>query len=256
MKEGNFSGIIEKTKSFLAPTTVVEKLINEKWFENMPKADVAIILGSVNKKSRLTIDCKIRTMAAEWLLHKEKVEQIITTGGKWPGAGDDKSSSAELEKEYLIKRLGVREEYIIEEPGKSSTSTIENFEKILDVLKGKRSVMIVSNGYHLFRAESDLIRILKENEMEYIQVRSMPAELILLIKLKTMLPRDDKIRVNQKLNKIIEHYDITKKAIDEHFWKALKRLVLETGGLFLNEYARRRAEQRKKTGRPSLLGGE
>ena len=240
MKERN---LIEKYEAVFSPTKAVEGLTHEQWLEKIPEVDAVIVLGSgLTSESKLNLHGKMRTIAAYELYRLGKAKRIIVTGGVPIGEGYDRSM-AEAEDKYLSDNFDVPEKDIIKEPGESSESTIENFENILDVLKGQniKTAIIVSNGYHIPRAEALFKKISSQRGLS-IGVIGIPAEEILLER-------------SPHYRKLVEHYDITEKGL-EHPDKVIKYVEKEGIGLFLahvdrnDVLARKRAEKRNKANKP------
>lgn len=240
-------GIIEKYEAVFSPTKAVEGLTREQWLEKIPQVDAVIVLGSglkslPDEKDKLNLHGKMRTIAAYELYRLGKAREIIVTGGVPIGKGYDRSM-ADAEEEYLVDILEARPDDVIKEPGESSESTIENFENIVPVLKSKniKTAIIVSNGYHIPRAEALFKKISARHGLS-IEAMGIPAEEILLER-------------SPHYKKLVEHYDITKKAL-EHPEKVKDYIKKEGIGLFLAHLdkkdilARRRAEKRHDSNKP------
>ncbi len=240
-------GFIEKYEAVLSPTKAVEGLTHEQWLEKIPQVDAVIVLGSGLKslheeKDVLNVHGKMRTIAAYELYRLGKAKEIIVTGGI-PTGGDYDRSMADAEEEYLVDNFDVPKSDVIKEPGESSESTIENFENIVDLLKNKniRTAIIVSNGYHIPRAEA-LFKKLSAQHGLSIEVMGIPAEEILLER-------------SPHYRKLVEHYDIAEKAL-EHPQRVKNYIKKEGIGLFLahidrkDVIARKRAEIRNKKNTP------
>ncbi len=236
-------GFLEKYEAVFSPTKAVEGLTHEQWLEKIPEVDVVIVLGSglkllPDEKDKLNLQGKMRTIAAYELYRLGKAKQIIVTGGVPTGGGYDRSM-ADAEEEYLVENLEAKPEDVIKELGESSESTIENFENIVGVLKDKniKTAIIVSNGYHIPRAEALFKKISAKHGLS-IEAMGIPAEEILLER-------------SPHYRKLVEHYDVTKKAL-EHPDKLRKYIEKEGAGLFLahvdrnDVIARKRAATRSK----------
>ncbi len=237
-------GLIEKYEAVFSPTKAVEGLTHEQWLEKIPEVDAVIVLGSgLTKESKLNLHGKMRTIAAYELYRLGKAKQIIVTGGVPIGEGYDRSM-AEAEDKYLVESLDVPESDVIKETSESSESTIENFENILDILKSKniKTAIIVSNGYHIPRAEALFKKISSQHGLS-IEVMGIPAEEILLER-------------SPHYKKLVEHYDVNEKALTEHPEKFAKYIEKEGLGLFLAHVdrgdiiARKRAKKRNETNIP------
>lgn len=161
----------EKYTAVFSPTKAVEGLTREQWLKKIPTVDAMIVLGSGltesadGKVSRINMHGKMRALAAYELYQAGKAQHIIVTGGT-PHKGQYDRSMARAEKEYLMKELDVNPGAVSEEQG-NSQNTIQNFENIMGILKtrGVRSVIIVSNGYHIPRAEAIFKKIAERNDL-------------------------------------------------------------------------------------------
>jgi len=111
-------------------------------------ADYLIILGtrlSGDQPSSLLFE-RIKTAAAYL---KENPNTIAIASG---GQGQDEIvSEASVIKESLMQ-LGIDEQRIITES--NSTRTLENFQYSMDYIDKDSRVVVVTNRFHLYRAES------------------------------------------------------------------------------------------------------
>lgn len=168
-----------------APAVGPEKEV--KKFEDVPEADVVVVLGCELKRNKAGeivpgIESKMRALGALELLKEGKAKRIMFTGGvakEFPG----KSIAAAM-KEYLMsekfKRYGIPEESILVE--EESKNTNENLENALDILEKERgrtkSISLLTNEYHLDRAEQLLGNVLKKRGLK-LEIGSIVAEEIL-----------------------------------------------------------------------------
>lgn len=140
--------------------------INSK--ENLlEKIDALIVLGNIwkpsadTKKERghhLSIESKMRTLAAGEMFRVGLIKKIIFSGGKT--AGKKWSSEAESMAKYLKKKFPeIPDEIIIIE--QESFTTLENVEKVKEILEkyGINKIAFITNGFHLKRSQ-----IIFENE--------------------------------------------------------------------------------------------
>lgn len=111
-------------------------------------ADYLIILGtrlSGDQPSSLLFE-RIKTAAA--YLKENQNTIAIASGGQ---GQDEIVSEASVIKESLMK-LGIEEKRIITET--NSTRTLENFQYSMDYIDKDSTVVVVTNRFHLYRAES------------------------------------------------------------------------------------------------------
>lgn len=117
--------------------------------EELAPADVAVVLGAAVQTSGRPNACLIaRVRRAASLYHAGLTRNLIVTGGDDRGTG---LNEAEHMARWLAEQ-GVPESAIVQEP--RASSTIENIAFSAPILdeNGWRSVLLVSDPYHLPRA--------------------------------------------------------------------------------------------------------
>lgn len=114
------------------------------------KGDVVVVLGCQVRGERPSRMLRRRLDAAKEYLDSEPEAIVIVSGGQgW----DEKISEAECMRRYLVEQ-GIDESRIIMED--KSTSTDENLEfsfEIMDELGLERNIVLVTDGYHQYRAQ-------------------------------------------------------------------------------------------------------
>lgn len=133
--------------------------------------DYLIVLGAQIKGTRVTRTLKKRLDTAVIYLKDNPNTTVITSGGQ--GNGED-LTEAEAMKRYMISQ-GVDAKRILKED--KSTNTQENITFSKKLLKDHASVVIVTNGFHIFRA----ISIAKKQGLQKVQGLSAPSDSILFI---------------------------------------------------------------------------
>ena len=115
------------------------------------KEDAVIVLGAAVHGETPSIVLKDRLDVAVEYHAKNPNAIIVVSGGK--GAGENISEAAAMEK-YLISN-GVAPKVIVkEDTSKSTAENFQNSKKILDEILGNDyKVAVISNEYHLYRAE-------------------------------------------------------------------------------------------------------
>jgi uncharacterized SAM-binding protein YcdF (DUF218 family) len=110
--------------------------------------DFIIVLGAQVRGTKITKLLKRRLDTAITYLNNNPQTVVIVSGGKGEG---EEITEAEAMKQYLVV-TGIESSRIIKED--KSTNTNENilFSKVF--LKDNASVVIVTNGFHIFRATS------------------------------------------------------------------------------------------------------
>lgn len=118
--------------------------------------EVGVLLGEQFKDlgtaNALTVDAKIRTLAAGMLAENGKIGELVISGGRI--AGLDKPSIAAGMKEYLLKKFPTLSGFPItlEE---DSIDTSENAEYVAEILAQKeaRNAVLITSFSHMRRAE-------------------------------------------------------------------------------------------------------
>lgn len=118
------------------------KIYNER------KSDAAIVLGAGTNNAKLSPIFKERMNHAIDLIHRQKVDYLILTGGFGEGQNISDSKAA---KKYAIKN-GVEEKFIlIEEKSRITFYNIINAKKLMEEYQLK-TALLVSDPYHMKRA--------------------------------------------------------------------------------------------------------
>lgn len=127
---------------------IVEMILLTFAFQKPEKnADYMIILGCQVRGSSVSRALKYRLDAAQNYLQESPDTLVIVSGGQGPG---EDISEAEAMKRYLIKQ-GISADRIVKED--QSTSTVENIQYSKKLLPSENAdVVVVSNGFHMFRA--------------------------------------------------------------------------------------------------------
>jgi len=149
--------------------------------EKFPETfDALVVLGGglhrpldVRKShhARLTLESKMRALAAGEMFQSGLVKKIIFSGGAT--AGKEFGSEANLMRAYLKKKFPeVPEDAVLLE--EESFDTPENAEKVKEMLQqhGIGSFALLTNAFHLARAQ-------KLFELQGLTVRGFPAEELL-----------------------------------------------------------------------------
>lgn len=111
--------------------------------------DAIVVLGAAQYDGRPSpvLQARLETALDAW--NEGLAEVIIVTGGNQPG---DRFTEAETSQIFLVDN-GVPVDAILLE--NVSSSTEENFEGVAEIMhaEGLNSALIVSDGFHLFRAK-------------------------------------------------------------------------------------------------------
>jgi uncharacterized SAM-binding protein YcdF (DUF218 family) len=139
--------------AFLAVFAFAEfKIASASASEPLPGADYVIILGAKVETYGPSVEFSARIRAAAAYLKENPGSKAVTTGGK---GGDEPESEGRAAAD-MLQRLGIAPERILTE--EKSRTTIENFLFARAAIEedggvpGNCSVIIVSSGFHLYRA--------------------------------------------------------------------------------------------------------
>jgi uncharacterized SAM-binding protein YcdF (DUF218 family) len=112
-------------------------------------ADAIVVLGAAQYNGRPSPVLKARLDHAFDLYMKGYAHAIITTGSYGP---DPNFSEAHVETEYLVHR-GIDRSTIVTEQGSRTTHDSIQAASALMQAKGWSSVLVVSDGFHLYRVK-------------------------------------------------------------------------------------------------------
>ena len=111
-----------------------------------PGADYVIILGAQVKGRRPSRSLLRRIEAGAAYLHQNPQTWVIASGGR---GKDEEITEAECIKNTLIE-MGIYEDRILMES--ASVSTWENLQFSMNIGGDDKTYVIVTNGFHLYRA--------------------------------------------------------------------------------------------------------
>jgi uncharacterized SAM-binding protein YcdF (DUF218 family) len=116
------------------------------------EADVILILGAAEYRGKPSPVLKGRLDHGLELYHAKKAPLILTTGG---AGGDPVFTEGEVGRDYLIRHGVPSESIIVEAEGESTMHSIAAAAAIMRRM-GLKSCIIVSDGYHIYRAKKML----------------------------------------------------------------------------------------------------
>ena len=119
------------------------------------QADIIVVLGAAEYNGRPSPVLKARLDHAYELHRKGLARLILTSGG---AGGDPQYTEGGVGRMYLVRRGVPAEAIVVENEGESTVETMLAVSEIMRRMS-LRSAILVSDGYHIFRAK----RIL-ENE--------------------------------------------------------------------------------------------
>jgi uncharacterized SAM-binding protein YcdF (DUF218 family) len=113
------------------------------------QVDAIVVMGAAQFNGRPSAVLKARLDTTFRVWEDGVAPVIIVTGGKMPG---DQFTESEASRDYLVD-LGVPDDAIVlENEGRTSRSSLQRVESIARD-RGIHSVLIVSDGFHLFRSK-------------------------------------------------------------------------------------------------------
>ncbi len=115
-------------------------------------ADIIVVLGAAEYNGRPSPVLKARLDHAYELYERRLAPMVFTTGG---AGGDPQYTEGQVGRDYLVGR-GIASEHIVME-GEGDT-TVETLLAVGEVMRrmGLRSAILVSDGYHIYRAKNIL----------------------------------------------------------------------------------------------------
>jgi len=115
-------------------------------------ADVILVLGAAEYRGKPSPVLKARLDHALGLWEKKLAPVLITTGG---AGGDPDYTEGAVGRSYLISHDVPSEAIIVEPEGETTAHSIAAAGEIMQRM-GLKSCILVSDGYHIFRAQKML----------------------------------------------------------------------------------------------------
>ena len=112
-------------------------------------ADVIVVLGAAEYNGRPSPVLRARLDHALKLWREGYARQIMTTGG---AGGDARYTEAMVGRDYLVQSGVPSELIILEDDSETTAQTITMVSEIMRRMQ-LRSAILVSDGYHIFRAK-------------------------------------------------------------------------------------------------------
>ena len=117
--------------------------------EEAQPADVILVLGAAEYRGRPSPVLRARLDHALELYHRKLAPRILTTGG--PG-GDPVFTEGGVGRSYLTSHGVPSEVIIVENEGESTVQSTAMAAEIMRRM-GLHSVIVVSDGYHIYRVK-------------------------------------------------------------------------------------------------------
>jgi len=128
---------------------VTRRIHTQSGADEARPSDVIIVLGAAEYRGRPSPVFRARLDHALDLFQRHLAPRILTTGG---AGGDPFYTEGGVGRAYLVGR-GVPSEAIIVEP--EGATTAQSIAAAAEIMRrmGLRSCILVSDGYHIFRAK-------------------------------------------------------------------------------------------------------
>ena len=151
-KWGTFLGIATVAALFVYGVYLYQEIRDAAVRDEARPADAIVILGAAQYNGRPSPVLKARLDHALELFKNGYATAIITTGSYGP---DPNFSEAQVSTKYLVQR-GIDVTNIVTEQGSGTTYDSIRAASNLIRQKGWKSVLVVSDGFHLFRVKQML----------------------------------------------------------------------------------------------------
>ena len=157
---------------FLLFALVLGCIICEAHSQPKQGADYMIILGARVKGDRISPLLRYRLDRALDYLSENEDTMVVVSGGKGPG---ENLSEAEAMQDYLVEHGIVAERIMMED---ASANTDQNIRNSIQIIREQETIeqsskqgkgkhlVLVSNGFHLFRATRILRKQLQEMDSQ------------------------------------------------------------------------------------------
>jgi uncharacterized SAM-binding protein YcdF (DUF218 family) len=136
---------------------VSHRIAQQSAVDEARPADIIVVLGAAEYNGRPSPVLKARLDHALALFRRGLAPLIFTTGG---AGGDPQYTEGQVGRDYLVQHGVASERIVVEGEG---DSTVETLLAVAEVMRrmGLRSAILVSDGYHIYRAK----RILQNQGM-------------------------------------------------------------------------------------------
>jgi uncharacterized SAM-binding protein YcdF (DUF218 family) len=131
---------------------VAREIHRQSTIEEARLADVIVVLGAAEYRGRPSPVFKARLDHALELYRRGLAPRVLTSGG---AGGDPVFTEGGVGRSYLVSN-GVPSEAIIVEP--DAETTVQSMAAVAEIMRrmGLKTCILVSDGYHIFRAKQML----------------------------------------------------------------------------------------------------
>ncbi len=135
-----------------------DRIATQSSIDEARSADIILVLGAAEYNGRPSPVYKARLDHAFDLYRKGLASLILTSGG---AGGDPQYTEGQVGRDYLVRRGIPAEAIVVESEADSTVETILTVSEIMRRMN-LHSAILVSDGYHIFRAK----RILENEGMQ------------------------------------------------------------------------------------------
>jgi uncharacterized SAM-binding protein YcdF (DUF218 family) len=128
---------------------VAERIAHQSTVDEAQAADIIVVLGAAEYRGKPSPVLRARLEHALALYNKGLAPRILTTGG---AGGDPVYTEGDVGRSYLVSR-GMPSEAIVVDPEGASTAYSTAAAAEIMRRMGLKSCIVVSDGYHIFRAK-------------------------------------------------------------------------------------------------------
>jgi len=141
--------IVAVTALFLEIAHVSVRIAQQSTRDEAQPSDLILVLGAAEYRGRPSQVLRARLDHALELYQRKLAPRIMTTGG---AGGDPVFTEGGVGRSYLIARGVPAESVIVENEGQT---TVESTIMAAEIMRrmGLRSVIVVSDGYHIYRVK-------------------------------------------------------------------------------------------------------
>ncbi len=132
---------------------ITRRIERQSSIDEARPADIIVVLGAAEYNGRPSPVLRARLDHAYDLFRRGLAPLIFTTGG---AGGDTQYTEGEVGRDYLVRRGVPSESIVVEGEGDTTVETLITVSEIMRRM-GLRSALLVSDGYHIYRAKRILV---------------------------------------------------------------------------------------------------
>ncbi len=128
---------------------VAERIAHQSTVDEAQPADIILVLGAAEYRGKPSPVLRARLDHALALYKRGLAPRILTTGG---AGGDPVYTEGDVGRSYLVSRGVPSEAIVVDAEGASTAYSTAASAEIMRRM-GLKSCIVVSDGYHIFRAK-------------------------------------------------------------------------------------------------------